>query len=112
MKTKTIYKYFPRKYTKLKSFEDYQHNTIKTISQFFDLDNKIIVESGAGTGNLTFQLAKYAKKVYAFDISKSMISYAKKIQKKNSTGPNINPQRKAPIKKINKKQKPKTGGGV
>ena len=63
MKTKTIYKYLPGKYAKLKSFSDYGRNTIKSISQIAPIRQKTIVELGAGTGNIALRIAEHAEKV-------------------------------------------------
>ena len=81
MKTKTIYKYFPRRYAKLKAFSDFDRNTIKNINKIAPIQGKTIVELGAGTGNITFQLTDDAEYVYGFDSSKSMLKYATRIKK-------------------------------
>jgi ubiquinone/menaquinone biosynthesis C-methylase UbiE len=85
MKPKTTYSFFPARYARMKSYEDYQENTIKTIQSIIDLTGKRVVELGAGTGNITFQLVKYAQMVHAFDIAEPMLRIARKQQRKNKT---------------------------
>jgi ubiquinone/menaquinone biosynthesis C-methylase UbiE len=39
--------------------------------------DSIVLDLGCGTGNYSFKIAKYAKKVFAVDSSKRMLNYAK-----------------------------------
>ncbi len=80
MRTKTIYKYFPKKYAKLKGFSDFNGNTIKNINKIVPIHGKTIVELGVGTGNITFQLTDAAEYVYGFDKSKAMLKLANRIR--------------------------------
>lgn len=49
------------------------NNIIKYISKNVDLENKTILDLGAGTGRLSIPLSKRAKFVYALDKSKPML---------------------------------------
>jgi ubiquinone/menaquinone biosynthesis C-methylase UbiE len=81
VKTKSIYNFLQGKYEKLKHFSDFRGNTLKSITKITPITGKIIVELGAGTGNIAFQLAKQAEKVYGFDNSKAMLRFAKRAKK-------------------------------
>ncbi|XEC96734.1 class I SAM-dependent methyltransferase [Paenibacillus tarimensis] len=41
-------------------------------------ENDIVVEFGSGTGEFSLMASKYCKKVYAIDISKTMLNYAER----------------------------------
>jgi len=69
------------KYDLLVSKEDINNTLLKTINEIIPLKNLTIAEFGAGTGRLSFQMAKLAKQVHSFDISPQMINTAKVKQK-------------------------------
>ena len=56
----------------------YQHIIDKTISEISSSD--IVIEVGCGTGLISFEAAKTARKVYATDISSEMIEQCKSKQ--------------------------------
>lgn len=74
-------------YTDLKNIEDYDSNIQKIrnfkkeFEEIFDYINissdQIIIEFGAGTGEFALEAAELCSKVYAIDVSKSMIDFAK-----------------------------------
>ena len=70
------------KYDLLVSREDYEHNLIKEINIVIDLSGREVLEFGAGTGRLTFQLCQYAKKVLALEKTMAMMNTAVKNMKK------------------------------
>lgn len=74
-------------YTDLKNIEEYDSNMQKMrnlkeeFEEIFDYINissdQIIIEFGTGTGEFALEAAKQCSKVYAIDVSKSMIDFAK-----------------------------------
>ncbi|VEU59554.1 16S rRNA (adenine(1518)-N(6)/adenine(1519)-N(6))-dimethyltransferase RsmA [Mesomycoplasma neurolyticum] len=46
---------------------------VKKIIEVSNVNNKEIIEIGPGQGALTFELVKYAKKVYAYEVDEKMI---------------------------------------
>ena len=60
------------------------NNLVNKLISIEELENKDILELGAGTGRLTFKLYNTAKSILAFDISKEMLKTAKRIKKKNN----------------------------
>jgi ubiquinone/menaquinone biosynthesis C-methylase UbiE len=77
------------KYDQLVSKEDVNTNLLKAITEIIPLEDLTIAEFGAGTGRLSFQMAKLAKQVYSFDISPQMINTAN-VKQKLLNIPNIN----------------------
>ena len=59
-----IYKTQSLEYDELISKEDYKHNILKTILKLADINNKIVIDSGAGTGRLCEMVLPYAKRIY------------------------------------------------
>ena len=58
-------------------------NIIKKIINTTNIKDKVILEIGPGTGNLTSEiLIKSPKKVYVIEKDESLVSYLKKILKK------------------------------
>jgi ubiquinone/menaquinone biosynthesis C-methylase UbiE len=82
LKPATVYKYFPGKYARLKSYSDYSQNTIKAINGISPIKGKTIVELGVGTGNIAFQLTDDSKYVYGFDLSRRMLNWANRVRRK------------------------------
>ena len=82
MRTGTIYRHFPKRYAKLKSFSDSKRNTIPNIAGIVSLDGKTIVELGAGTGNISFQMANAARYLHGFDKSKAMLRIANRTKRR------------------------------
>ena len=61
MKPKTIYRFFPSKYEKLKQFSDYQGNTLKAIEKITPIENMVVVDLGTGTGNIAVDKPNFAE---------------------------------------------------
>ena len=88
----------PEKYDLLVSKEDYQNNLLNALNEIVELENKSIIEFGAGTGRLTFKLSNYAKEIFAFEYLQSLLNIAlgkKDANKINNCiltlGDNLNP---------------------
>ena len=77
MPEKSLYETKAGLYDILVAKEDYKENLLPTIDSKCDLDGKSIIEFGAGTGRLSFLLARLAVEVMAFDVSMSMLKVAK-----------------------------------
>jgi release factor glutamine methyltransferase len=74
--------------------EEDSYLLISTIRKYLKSKDKIILEMGVGSGIVSIYLSDYASKVYAVDIDKEAIEYAKKEIKKVSS------RREKPIKNI------------
>ena len=71
-------------YEKYNKSEEQKEKEVKFISQKINLNQEhILLDVGTGTGCITIELAKRCKKIYAIDISKEMISQAKKNAKEH-----------------------------
>jgi ubiquinone/menaquinone biosynthesis C-methylase UbiE len=68
-----IYKTEGDKYEALIAREDYQGNILKALQEIAPLENRFILDLGAGTGRLACLLAPYVAHVHAFDISEEML---------------------------------------
>src|SRR5688572_28357748 len=68
-----IYKTEGDKYEALIAREDYQGNILKALTAITDLENRLVLDLGAGTGRLTCLLAPLVKHIHAFDISEEML---------------------------------------
>lgn len=68
-----IYKTEGDKYEALIAREDYQGNILKTLREITPLENRLVLDLGAGTGRLACLLAPNVKHVHAFDISEEML---------------------------------------
>ena len=72
-----IYKTEGDKYEALIAREDYQGNILKSLREITDLDNRLVLDLGAGTGRLACMLAPYVSRIRAFDISDEMLRVCK-----------------------------------
>jgi ubiquinone/menaquinone biosynthesis C-methylase UbiE len=72
-----IYKTEGDKYEALIAREDYQGNILKTLREITSLENRLVLDLGAGTGRLACILAPYVAHVHAFDISEEMLRVCK-----------------------------------
>jgi len=68
-----IYKTEGDKYEALIAREDYQGNILKTLRGITPLENRIVLDLGAGTGRLACLLAPHVSRIRAFDISEEML---------------------------------------
>lgn len=68
-----IYKTEGDKYEALIAREDYQGNILKSLREITPLENRTVLDLGAGTGRLTGLLAPHVSHIHAFDISKEML---------------------------------------
>ena len=68
-----IYKTEGDKYEALIAREDYQGNILGALREITPLENRIVLDLGAGTGRLACLLAPYVSKIHAFDISEEML---------------------------------------
>ncbi len=68
-----IYKTEGDKYEALIAREDYQGNIMKSLHEITSLENRIVLDLGAGTGRLACMLAPHVDHVRAFDISEEML---------------------------------------
>lgn len=75
--------------------EEDSYLLIKTIKKYLKSKDKVVLEMGAGSGIVSIYLSDFARKVYAVDIDKEAIAYAKKEIKK------LNSRRESLIKNIN-----------
>lgn len=74
---KQIYGSEAQKYQALVSREDYQGNLLPEILRIDTLQEKHVVELGAGTGRITCQVAPFVNRLIACDISHHMLTLAK-----------------------------------
>ncbi|MBI5823191.1 MAG: class I SAM-dependent methyltransferase [Chloroflexi bacterium] len=68
-----IYKTEGDKYEALIAREDYQENILKSLREITPLENRLVLDLGAGTGRLACMLAPHVERVCAFDISEEML---------------------------------------
>ena len=68
-----IYKTEGDKYEALIAREDHQGNILKTLREITALENRLVLDLGAGTGRLACLLAPSVGHVHAFDISEEML---------------------------------------
>jgi ubiquinone/menaquinone biosynthesis C-methylase UbiE len=72
-----IYKTEGDKYEALIAREDYQGNILKALQEITPLENRLILDLGAGTGRLACLLAPHVAHVRAFDVSDEMLRVCK-----------------------------------
>ena len=68
-----IYKTEGDKYEALIAREDHQGNILKSLQEITPLNDRLVLDLGAGTGRLACLLAPIVKSVHAFDISEEML---------------------------------------
>ncbi|MDP1715769.1 MAG: class I SAM-dependent methyltransferase [Anaerolineales bacterium] len=61
------------KYEALITREDYQGNILKSLREITTLENRFVLDLGAGTGRLACLIAPHVSHVRAFDISEEML---------------------------------------
>jgi ubiquinone/menaquinone biosynthesis C-methylase UbiE len=71
-----IYNHQAALYQQMVDCEDYLGNLLPAIQAILSLEGKDILETGAGTGRMTTQLASEARSLYAFDRSLHMLRTA------------------------------------
>lgn len=71
---KTVYSHYATEYEALIAREDYQGNILRTLEQIVPhLDQRLVLDLGAGTGRLARLLVPRVKFVRAFDESQEML---------------------------------------
>jgi ubiquinone/menaquinone biosynthesis C-methylase UbiE len=70
---KTVYAYHGNEYEALIAREDYQGNILAALRNITLLEDRIVLDIGAGTGRLTGMLAPLVPRVSAFDIAPDML---------------------------------------
>jgi ubiquinone/menaquinone biosynthesis C-methylase UbiE len=73
---KAIYSSQADKYDRMVAHEDFQGNISRALESVRPLKGLEVIELGAGTGRLTRLIAPQAKRIWAFDISRHMLSAA------------------------------------
>ncbi len=68
-----IYKTEGDKYEALIAREDHQGNILRALHEIISLENRVVLDLGAGTGRLTCLLASSVAQIRAFDISEEML---------------------------------------
>ncbi len=79
-----IYKTEGDKYEALIAREDHQGNILRALRDITPLENRIVLDLGAGTGRLACLLAPHVSQIRAFDISEEMLRVCR--QKLTATG--------------------------
>ena len=74
-----IYQNFADRYHALVAREDYENNLLPAINEIVPLQNKVIVELGAGTGRVSLLLAPLVQCLFVGDRSHHMLSYGGEI---------------------------------
>lgn len=72
-----IYKTEGDKYEALITREDYQGNILKALREITPLENRLVLDLGAGTGRIACLLAPHVSRVRAFDVSEEMLRVCK-----------------------------------
>lgn len=71
---------------KMQKFRNYKEEAEIILNKFNVNSNDVILEIGTGTGHFAIEASKRCKKVYAIDVSKTMLEYAEsKADKENRT---------------------------
>lgn len=97
---KTVFAHHGNEYEALIAREDYQENILSALQNITSLENRVVLDLGAGTGRLACMLAPLASYVYAFDIAPDMLHVCR--QKLTESGQsnweiNIADHRKLPV---------------
>lgn len=74
---KTVYAHHGNEYEALIAREDYQGAILSALRDITSLDNRVVLDLGAGTGRLACMLAPLVARVYAFDIAPDMLRVAR-----------------------------------
>jgi ubiquinone/menaquinone biosynthesis C-methylase UbiE len=70
---KTVYAHHGNEYEALIAREDYQGNILSALRDISALENRVVLDLGAGTGRLAGLLAPLVAQVHAFDIAPDML---------------------------------------
>jgi ubiquinone/menaquinone biosynthesis C-methylase UbiE len=70
---KTVYAQHGNKYEALIAREDHQGNILSALRDITPLENRVVLDLGAGTGRLASLLAPLVAHVHAFDIAPDML---------------------------------------
>ncbi len=70
---KTVYAQHGNEYEALIAREDYRGNILKALHEITPLENRVVLDLGAGTGRLACLVAPLAAHVHAFDIAPDML---------------------------------------
>ena len=70
-------KQFAQKYQAMVSYEDYEHNLLPAVLAIDSLEEKVVLELGAGTGRVSCLIVAYPQRLIATDLNFSMLSMAK-----------------------------------
>ncbi|HSL31820.1 MAG TPA: class I SAM-dependent methyltransferase [Anaerolineales bacterium] len=70
---KTVYAHHGNEYEALIAHEDYQGNILSALKDLVSLENRTVLDLGAGTGRLACMLAPLVAHVHAFDIAPDML---------------------------------------
>ena len=70
---KTVYAHHGNEYEALIAREDYQGNVLRALRDIASLENRVVLDVGAGTGRLACMLAPLVGRVHAFDIAPDML---------------------------------------
>jgi len=73
-----IYQNEAEGYERLVAREDYEGNILPALEEICDLNGRVIVDMGAGTGRLMKLLAPHAAAVYGFDNSSAMLAVGRR----------------------------------
>jgi ubiquinone/menaquinone biosynthesis C-methylase UbiE len=70
---KTVYARHGNEYEALITREDYQRNILRALEEITPLENRVVLDLGAGTGRLACLLAPRVAQVHAFDVAEDML---------------------------------------
>lgn len=70
---KTVYAHHGNEYEALIAREDYQGNILRALREITPLENRVVLDLGAGTGRLAALLTPLVSHVHAFDIAPDML---------------------------------------
>lgn len=70
---KTVYAHHGNEYEALIAREDYQGNLLGALQRITPLENRVVLDLGAGTGRLACMLAPLVSYVHAFDVAPDML---------------------------------------
>lgn len=80
---KTVYAHHGNEYEALIAREDYQENILSALRNITSLENRVVLDLGAGTGRLACMLVPFVSRVYAFDIAPDMLRVCREKLKEN-----------------------------